>query len=641
MLLLKERPSLPVVLRAPLAAALVAGAIHAASGDHNPAATGDDAGPSEGLGAASASIEGSLPAGLAAVWATGDGDKIERHDLAHPARLGNPVWIPSVGIDLWALRNETVAFQVVLEGDESGACCLTVSMSGLSASDGAQIRNDFARKGAEENDLGNSVGRRVEVFREVYLPVTLDSRTLFYWAGNALLGEGEWPDPLAPIQTAVDGGPFAVAPRSNQAFWVDVTVPRDAEPNVYFGTFEIVGASGTTGADGYRIPVRLHVLPPALPEQSSLQTLFYLGRPENLATRHGVDPGSPAFARLLHRYAQMMHRHRLEMTLSGYLAGDLAPLAGILNGRVFRPEEGYEGPGEGLGDRLLFVHLDTSSEHDMHQSIADWHDWFVENAIPWQAATYYVIDEPLPSQFDELKRLANWAHAAPTPIATLTTRSPTPDLVRGAAPEYIDVWAIPSSTRTYSGQFIRDRQAEGTRVGMYNGYHPAAGLQLIDAPAIGMRTWGWLAFQYDLDFWYTWNIARWFRPDARAETDVWSEPLSFTDGLARHGDRENVGNGDGVIVYPGQDEVYPRSDRGIFGPVASIRLKNARRGVQDYELLRMVKASGADARARSMARATIGVGLWESSFDVPPTWPNDGGSWEMARRRLLALLAKR
>jgi hypothetical protein len=636
MLLLRRGPGLPVALGAPLSAAVLAAAACAGSGVHE--ATGGDAGAPEDRGAASAAIETRLPAGLAAVWATDDGDKIERHDLAHPARLGSPVWIPGVGIDLWALRNETVAFQVVLEGDEAGACCLKVSMSGLEASNGARIRNDFTLPGADEGDLANSVGRRVEVFREVYLPVTLSSRTLFYWPGNALLGEGEWPDPLAPIQTAVDGGPYTVAPRSNQAFWVDITVPRGAEPNQYWGTFEITRASSL---ESYKIPVRLTVLGPALPERSALQTLFFLARPENLATRHGVDQGSPAFARLLHRYAQMMHRHRLEMTLNGNLAGDLAPLAGILNGEVFRPEEGYEGPGEGLGDRLLFVHLDTSSESDLHRSIAWWHDWFTACSIPWQAATYYVIDEPMPSEFGELERLASWAHAAPTPIATLVTRSMTPELVRGAAPEYIDIWAIPSSSRDYTGQPLRDRQAHGTRVGMYNGYHPAAGLQLIDAPAVGVRTWGWLAFQYDLDFWYTWDIARWFRPDAHVETDTWNDPLSFTDGLARHGDAENVGNGDGVILYPGQDRVYPRSDRGIFGPVASIRLKNARRGVQDHELLRMLKASGAEARARSIARATIGVGLYGASFDAPPTWPNDGASWEMARRRLLALLAKR
>lgn len=636
MLLVRQRSGMSPVLRWSLAVSLAAGAAGACSRGRDPPFAGEEARAPSTKGAVSASIQGRLPAGLAAVWATGDGDRIERHDLAHPARLGNPVWIPGVGVDLWAARNETVAFQVVLEGDESGARGLSVSMSGLRAGDGAEIRNDFTRSGADEGDLGNSVGRRVSVFREVYLPVRLASRTLFYWPGNALLGEGDWPDPLAPIESAADRGPYSIAPRSNQAFWVDVTVPRDATPDVYWGTFEVA-----SGGEGYRIPVRLHVLSPALPERTSLQTLFYLGRPEDLATRHGVDPGSPAFARLLHRYAQMMHRHRLEMTLGGNLDGDMAPIAGMMNGRVFRPEEGYEGPGEGLGDRLLFVHLDTSSERDMDRSIAAWHDWFAANGIPWRAATYYVIDEPLPSEYAELKRLARWAHAAPTPIATLVTRGIDPDLVRGSDPEYIDIWAIPSSMRSYSGRSVRERQAAGTRVGMYNGYVPAAGLQLIDAPAVGMRTWGWLSFQYDLDFWYTWNIARWFRPDAGAETDVWSEPLSFTDGLARHGDRENVGNGDGVIVYPGQDRVYPHADRGIFGPVASIRLKNARRGMEDYELLRMVEASGGAGRAREVARATLGAGLWEANFDGPPTWPEDGGAWEMARRRLLAFLVGR
>lgn len=625
MLLLKPAWSLPAVLRAASSMLFLAGAVCSGSEDHEPVA-------------ARAAIHGELPRGLSAVWATGDGDRIERHDLANPARLGNPVWIPDVGIDLWAARNETVAFQVVLEAGEDGAGGLTVSMSGLEADGGARIRNDFTLPGADQSDLANSVGRRVEVFREIYLPVTFPSRTLFYWPGNALLGAGDWPDPLAPIQTAADRGPYTVAPRTNQAFWVDVTVPRDAQPDVYWGTFEIAGPSS---ADRYRIPVRLHVLSPVLPERSALETLFYLARPDNLATRHGVDPGGPAFTRLLHRYAQMLHRHRLEMTMNGNLASDLSPLAGMLNGSVFRPEEGYEGPGEGLGDRLLFAHLETSSKRDMHDSIAAWHDWFTANAIPWRTATYYVIDEPLPSQFGELRRLADWAHAAPTPMATMVTKNVDPELIRGSAPEYIDVWAIPSSLRSYSGRDLRERQAHGTRVGMYNGYLPAAGLQLIDAAAVGMRTWGWLAFQYDLDFWYTWDIARWRRPLSGEETDAWRDPLSFTDGLARHGDAENVGNGDGVIVYPGQDRLYPRSDRGIFGPVASIRLKNARRGIQDFELLRMVKASGAEALARGIARATVGVGLHEASFDDPPSWPDDGAPWEMARRRLLALLAKR
>ena len=66
--------------------------------------------------------------GLAAVWAVHDGDKVERDDLAHPARTGNTAWRDGI-VRLFGGRNEIVAFQVVVESDDAGIHGLDVRSS--------------------------------------------------------------------------------------------------------------------------------------------------------------------------------------------------------------------------------------------------------------------------------------------------------------------------------------------------------------------------------------------------------------------------------------------------------------------------------------------------------------------------------
>ena len=51
-------------------------------------------------------------------------------------------------------------------------------------------------------------------------------------------------------------------------------------------------------------------------------------------------------------------------------------------------------------------------------------------------------------------------------------------------------------------------------------------------------------------------------------------------------------NGDGVLIYPGEERLHPEEDRGIAGPVASMQLANLRRGLQDHQYLTLARQRG-------------------------------------------------
>ena len=70
--------------------------------------------------------------------------------------------------------------------------------------------------------------------------------------------------------------------------------------------------------------------------------------------------------------------------------------------------------------------------------------------------------------------------------------------------------------------------------------------------------------------------------------DVWTNPATYGENTTRF-------NGEGSLFYPGYDA-------GIQGPVASIRLKQIREGLEDYEYLNLLAQHGEKAFANDCAR---------------------------------------
>ncbi len=64
---------------------------------------------------------------------------------------------------------------------------------------------------------------------------------------------------------------------------------------------------------------------------------------------------------------------------------------------------------------------------------------------------------------------------------------------------------------------------------------------------------------------------------------------------------------------------YPGTDAGIDGPVASVRLKNLRDGMEDYEYFVLLKNRGAEDIIEKIVKNAV------------PTW----GTWDQDTDRLL------
>jgi hypothetical protein len=167
----------------------------------------------------------------------------------------------------------------------------------------------------------------------------------------------------------------------------------------------------------------------------------------------------------------------------------------------------------------------------------------------------------------------------------------------------------------------------GVRFWTYNGREPAAGNMTVDKPETALRTWGWIAERYQVELWFAWEglyyTDRYNQPDG--PTDVMNQPLTYDE---RRKGREEHGNGDGLLAYP--------------GPLPSLRLKAMRRGLADRLLLRHLARCGTEAAAEAAAIAgrLIPRALGDATGGRA-AWPDDEPSWEEARHQVLDRIDQR
>jgi hypothetical protein len=207
------------------------------------------------------------------------------------------------------------------------------------------------------------------------------------------------------------------------------------------------------------------------------------------------------------------------------------------------------------------------------------------------------------------------------------TKGPAPGL-EGA----IDIWC--TVTNQYNVERAKEERAKGRKWWVYNGHRPAAGTEITDAPAVDPRVTPWACYKYGIDLWFYWHANHWLHNQSarqRGDQNVWADPITFGgDGGI---------NGDGVLVYPGQDAKHPEEDRGIAGPVASIRLKNIRRGMQDVEYLWLASKNGLAKEAGAAADACVPRAFSEAARDKV-SWSERGSDWDAARRKLAEAIEK-
>jgi hypothetical protein len=563
------------------------------------------------------------------VWAVDDGEKIKRDATSLGFERGedNPVWAPGLPVRLFALRNETVAFQVVVEADDAELDGVSVDLDALAGPGGAVLAN---APGAE--DPTRFVGRPIERFVEHYLDVTRASGgrvagESIGWLDGAAPKAGAWtgavPDALIPVEVAPAWSPYPlrIAPRTNGVVWIDVTVPRDQPPGVYTGSVVVRAGSAPLAT----LPVELEIEDAVLPDRI-LRTMLYYDRSE-LDRRIG---GGDAAERHLW---QLLHRHRLTALHDAKDVADVQRQLAALDGTAFTAAAGYEGPAAGAGDGVLSIGaygaLGAPSEAGVAavERIAD--ELTSRRVLETTDVFLYAKDEDCQSP---------WAKQWKALLAKETR--PNAKRVRlawtcddHAAGQPVDV---PIQLETFDPAETAHARGAGKEVWVYNGVRPMDGAFLTDTEAVSPRVNGWIGAMNDIGRWFFWETTFWY-DDNRGGHGAYDP---FVTAETFHNASGDWCEGDGVLLYPGkQVDRFTEHSIGMAGVVASIRLKEWRRGIEDagyYQLARAADRAAADAIAARLVPAAMSA----ARRGQAPSWPSRGKPFFEARRALLALVPR-
>jgi hypothetical protein len=187
---------------------------------------------------------------------------------------------------------------------------------------------------------------------------------------------------------------------------------------------------------------------------------------------------------------------------------------------------------------------------------------------------------------------------------------------------------------------------------MYNGMRPASGSFAIEDDGVALRELAWGQYKKKIDRWFFWS-ATYYNDyqGGRGDTNVFTTAQTF--GGAPYRDANlgmtgwNASNGDGLLFYPGIDKIFPAESLGISGPIASLRLKLWRRGIQDVDYLALA-AKINPAAVDAFVKAMVPKVMWEVGVDDPAdpswvltdiSWTIGPDRWERMRRYLADIIA--
>jgi hypothetical protein len=584
----------------------------------------------------------SSPNGIYRVWAIDESEKIKRDDIVNPLALdpNNKVWVNNT-VNLFGAKNEIVAFQLIIEAGTTGAKDVNLVISDLINGE-AKIRGS-ATGSADPFDYR---GRNVELFTEHYFNIEKQSPPLWFYAKSAAPSDyyiGWVPDCLIPFSapSGKGGAPFSIDSASNQGVWVDILIPKNSVTGEYRGTITVTEA----GKIFKKIPLVLNVYDFTLPDSTHIKSMFGLYDSE-IARRHGVKNGSKEYYELEGKYYQLAHRHRFDLVRRVSNLEDMTNYQKkYLTGEYYTSQNGYEGPGENIGNTTFSIGYGGSfpDEYGRRPKLMTrsswwagsdaWEEWFIKNAPNVERHKYLYPDEPDfkgpegaqgIASMDTIRMQAKWTHTNPGTgknIPSLVTNTFRPGLMG-----YVDFWSVSTQEafKEVTPEIVESERAKGNKFGVYNGYRPGFGAVITDGDAVEFRVMPWIVWKYNVDQYFYWSATYW------TKTKLFTNPLTY----------RNQVNGDGTFLYPGQDSLYIEENRNLAGPLSSIRAKNWRRGAQDYEYLWLAKQAGLDKEIRAIADSCVPAALWEAKGLTNISWSSRGYKFEQHRKELAELIAK-
>jgi len=590
------------------------------------------------------------PAAITRVWAVGDGEKIYRYESGQAFCDRNSVW-DGGRIGLVGLYSEVLAFQVIVEADSLGARAVEISVD-------PPVNRQSGRAIGSAGSSAYGPGGWIEVFSEHYVRVRQPNKPLWFfvaeangpkrptgWIPDALIppdalpGRGGMPLDIPPTereeirnQDVLEVNP--AMPLQNQGFWIDLYLPRDRSWPA--GRYEGAVRVRSAGSEVALLPLVVEILPSRLPDENHSFVWMYN------SDIFDYFPGIPQ-AQVEQMLKFTARRHRIDL-VGGFDANRrpfdpelMERYRPYLDGSAYTPANGYQGPLEGAGEHLFPIGMYGSitgrafgSEERARNESDRWVEWFDKNA-PGVVYFWYMIDEPGRVQFPWITERASWVKNNPGPgrrLPIFITREYTPELAGS-----IDYWA------GYHGvdlEMLPKLRAEGKYHWFYNGARPHYGSEILSAEAVDYRMNAWAKYIYGVDTWFLWESTHWTHnhqgPRGQLHQRVFSDPITFINW------GETFGLGAGVAFYPGRMPYYPDEDRGLNRLFGSIRLKNIRRGQQDFEIMWLAEQKAGRQKVLEIVKRVVPKALAEADPQGPVPWSERGDDYDRARTELLELL---
>ena len=435
---------------------------------------------------------------------------------------------------------------------------------------------------------------------------------------------GMWPDPLLP-QTAFD-----LAANVTQPIWITVHVPKDAAPGDYRGKATLSAG----GKSLKEIPFTVHVWDFALPDELHTAAIYDL----RIDGRWRVPGQSDEETR--RQFCRFMAEHRVcpdgirpepviryengkatadftEFDKAAAYYFDVLKLPhtytpwyfycfgwGFPPGEKFG-EAPYEGqyPYEGVDRGKLRPEFKAAYQACLK---AYW-DHMKEKG--WdKKCVLYISDEPHDSRPDiraQMKALCDMIHEVDPSIPIYASTWHYQPEWQG----YIDVWGI-GHYGIVSPEKMQDLRDAGDRL-----WFTTDGQMCTDTPYCAVeRLLPHYCLKYGVEAYEFWGIS-WLTYDPYQfgwHAYIHQSGQPGESGWVRYP------NGDGFLAYPGEPV-------GHAGPVSSVRLEQAREGVEDYECLYLLRELAGKAKAAGKDTRQADEAL--RAADELVTIPNAGGRY--------------
>jgi len=499
-------------------------------------------------------------------------------------------------VTIKAAKNEYEPFQVILRAEGENLKKVDVSASDLMEKNGHRIKKE-----------------NITLFREHYVYVRTPSHRCENppgWYPDALIpfinpitGE-RITEARPPYQRGLGGCRFVATPFDlwqgiNQPIWVDVYVPKDAAAGEYTGNLTITYGEQAQSRS-VEIPVNLTVWDFALPDVPSMQADF--GSYHRAAKWYDIEPGSEEYRQLELSYCRAMAEHRISPMIPDYLHPKPNSDGSISTEETHAQLKQFI---ETMRVNSFHIRFGTNSpfrdplKEDREKALRYLRELYnYLDANGWADMAYtYMIDEPNdPEAYNRVRVFADLLHEAHPKLKFLCTEQTTPQNPDwGDFYGYVDIWTPlwPLHDEANAKERLNAGDVLWSYTALCQGSEVSPFWEL-DFPVLNYRIPMWMSWRYQMTGLLYWTTVYW-----EQVKDSWLDQLTYRGRY----------NGEGSLFYPG-------ADAGFAGPVTSIRLKNIREGMEDYEYFKILEDLGdrefVDAKVREISQTWF---EWEKNPD--------------------------